>query len=133
MSKNKNKKIKVEMKDLFDVKYGNALADLKAMLQQTKAVLHQMLHDEEEPAPFVSAGQVVGLFWCEVISRVVDRQWDVYFAAKSIEALGKLLPASLTENEEFTAGFDAVLMGLTGSNKEVLEEMGVRYAPQEVN
>ncbi len=121
------------MKQLFDVKYGNALADLKAMLQQTKAILHEILHDEEEENAFVSAGQVVGLYWCEVIARVVDRQWDVHFAAKSIDALNQLLPSNLTDNEEFSAGFDAVLMGLTGSKKEVLEEMGIKYVPQEIN
>lgn len=128
-----NKKIKVNTKEMFDIRYGNAFKDLKVLMGQTKVTIEHMLHDEDNDVAFISCGQVMGMFWCEVIDRVAKREWDVMFAMKAIEAMNKVLPEQLTTNADFTAGFEAVVIGLGEEKQQVLAEFGVEFEPQEIN
>lgn len=113
------------MNELLKHKYGSKIEDLKSMLLHTKGVIDLVLHDDKAEAPFVSAGQICGLFWKEVLQRVMCGEWDTYFAMKAIEALNQVLPAKLQDNKEFTAGFTVVMSRPTDRERKVLADFGL--------
>ena len=126
-------RIPINMNDLLKNKYGNKLEDLKTMLLHTKGVIDLVLLDDDADAPYGSAGQVCGMFWKEVLSRTYTGEWDTYFAMKSIEALNQVLPASLQENPDFTAGFTAIMSNPNEKEKNVLSELGLEVKDIEIN
>ena len=128
-----SKRIPINMNDLLKSKYGNKLEDLKTMLIHTKGVIDLILHDDEVDAPYVSAGQVCGMFWKEVLHRTYTGEWDTYFAMKSIEALNQVLPAKLQENAEFTAGFTALMSNPNEKERGVLNELGLEVKDIDLN
>lgn len=129
----KEGKIKVNVADLLGVKYENKLEDLKNMLLHTKLVVDEIMNDKEAEAPYVSAGQVVGIYWKEVLLRVYGGNWDTYFASKAIEAINKVLPEDLLNNDEFTAGFNAVMSTPNEKEVRVLSDLGYEPKPVDIN
>ena len=126
-------KIPININELFKARYGDKLEDLKHLLLHTAGIVDLIMNDKEADAPEISAGQVVGMYWKEVLSRVYAGSWDSYFAQKAIEAVNEVLSTELQNSDDFTAGFSAVMQNPNAKEQKVLADLGLKVEASEIN
>ena len=119
-------KIPININELFKTRYGNKLEDLKHLLMHTAGIVDLIMKDKDADAPEISAGQVVGMYWKEVLHRAYTGGWDTYFCQKAIEAINEVLPNELQNSDDFTAGFTAVLQNPNDKEQKVLADLGLK-------
>lgn len=128
-----SKKVTIHVNEVYKAKYGKQLNELKELLEHTLYYVNKVLADPEAEAPYVSAGQIVAHSWQSVIQAVANKEWDLEFAMKSIQALNKVLPEDLQENAEFTAGFTTVMSASNETERNVLHDMGLVMKEIDIN